>query len=57
MFAYVIFGPHREKTCLQRFVDHKGADQIVHPGLLFALWKVSNVSLLQVKFELSSYCL
>ena len=34
MHAYVIFGPHRDKTCLRRFADHKGTGQPAHPGSL-----------------------
>ena len=26
------YGPCREKTCLQRFVNNKGTDQPAHPG-------------------------
>ena len=37
-------GPRREKTCLRRFANNKGADQPVHPRILisafiFRIWE------------------
>ena len=34
--ARVLKGPRREKTCLQRFANNKGADQPVHPHSLIS---------------------
>ena len=36
----VIFGPHCEKTCLQRFATNKGADQPVHLPSLISIFVI-----------------
>ena len=58
----VIYGPRREKTCLQVFANNKGADQPAHPHRhyqrlyysLYAKYIVSFLDLLQAKFQFSS---
>ena len=55
----LLFGPRREKTCIRGVANNTGADQPAHPrsligAMLFALWNVLYVNLLQVKFHFSS---
>ena len=34
------FGPRREKTCLRRFANNKGADQPAHPRSLISAFVI-----------------
>ena len=34
------FGPRREKTCLQGFVNNTGADQLAHPRSLISAFVI-----------------
>ena len=36
----LLYGPRREKTCLQRVVDKKGADQPVHTRSLISTFVI-----------------
>ena len=40
MFFVIYFGPHREKTCLLRFANNKGADQPAHPRSLISAFVI-----------------
>ena len=35
-----LFGPRREKTCLQRFANNKDADQPAHPRSLISAFVI-----------------
>ena len=35
-----LFGPHREKTCLQGYANNKGADQHAHPRRLISAFVI-----------------
>ena len=37
---YSLYGPHREKTCLRRFANNKGADQPAHPRSLISAFVI-----------------
>ena len=37
----VIYGPHREKTCLWGFANNTGADQPVHPRSLISTFVIN----------------
>ena len=38
LMSQLIYGPRREKTCLQGFVNNKDADQPAHPGSLISAY-------------------
>ena len=54
-----LFGPQREKNCLQGFANNKSADQPAHPQRLIStfviiFWKEPYLSMLQAKFQCTS---
>ena len=38
--SHILFGPRREKTCLRRFANNKGADQPAHPRSLISAFVI-----------------
>ena len=38
--SYMKYGPRREKTCLLRFANNKGADQPAHPRNLISAFVI-----------------
>ena len=58
-YKHHIYGPRREKACLQGLANNREADQPVHQHRLISafilrFWKVSYPNLLQAEFQLSS---
>ena len=40
LMLVVLIGPRREKTCLRRFANNKGADQPAHPRSLISAFVI-----------------
>ena len=40
LYRTISFGPRREKTCLRRFANNKGADQPAHPRSLISAFAI-----------------
>ena len=49
------YGPRRQKTCLQGFVNNKGADQPAHPCSLTSAFVIRLLKSIITKFATSEF--
>ena len=53
--GYPLYGPRRQKTCLWRFANNKGADQPAHPHSLISAFVIRLMESMTSKLATSKF--